>query len=1030
MATLTADIGATNVHAQLDERLEPLHLHSLQGRLSLLSETPSAWSFSASQIVFITDRGHRFGPSNITADCSVDERHLPTACRFGANSIDIGSLSAISKTVPLPPDLTAFLVDHPLSGLIRNLSIEVQDDFKAPENWRFDLAFDRLTLPVGSDVIPGFRNLAGSVRSRGNGIYDLQLQSHISSLIFPGIFDQERMNFDVLTANVTFRAQPQFSVEIHHAYAENRDAALTARGNWQATGGAGTIDLHGELLRAKATAVPKYLPEVLGHDILKYLRSAILSGHASGGRWILRGNLDDFPWAGPHADKGHFLIEANVENGAYDFLPNIGIHSNQGSLWPILENINATLTFEGDGMRITGHNTRSAGLEATNVSVRIPHYKNAELFISGDISGDLSNGLQYLRHGVMIHDIVGNAFDQSSGSGPVAAKLDLRIPLAHPEDLRLTLDLAFRNNHFAFGHKLPEIDGLSGTLRITENGIETSETLRGQTEAGSLISTAELQNHQLKIGFQGSISPNDILKIIDEPAASPFFAKIQGNSTFTAEAQVDLLKHELLISGRTSLKGISSALPVPLTKAAEETWPLAFSFMMPLENPDDSNLRISLHERGNAEIVFDNHRSLKRAGIGLGRAASTPRQGIAISVTSPTLSVTQWSSLLSDAVETAEIVRNMSDQTNDAASSAEITQFDIDSDIVEVLGRPLHNVTATLRAVGRDRHLRINAAEVKGQIEFFEHRNNRPNCWSIKLTQLHVPEAVRADMSTAISKTSESTERFDLPDLDVIIDDLRFGNMLIGKIELAARTDIDKHTWKIESLTVRNPGGTLTANGGWAQAEDKTSLYARATIRSTGDLLHSLDIRDVVHDAPGTLSLSLEWPGQPHKFATDALSGHIEAHADKGQLLQIEPGAGRLLSLLSMQHLLRRLTLDFSDVVSKGLVFDRVDLNADIKSGILTTPQTTIMSSAASILISGTVDLHRESLDLRAIVLPSLNAEGASLALAVANPIVGLSTFVAQLALKDRLNAFFSQEYQVKGSFDNPIIEKLEKTNR
>ena len=37
-----------------------------------------------------------------------------------------------------------------------------------------------------------------------------------------------------------------------------------------------------------------------------------------------------------------------------------------------------------------------------------------------------------------------------------------------------------------------------------------------------------------------------------------------------------------------------------------------------------------------------------------------------------------------------------------------------------------------------------------------------------------------------------------------------------------------------------------------------------------------------------------------------------------GQILQVEPGSGRLLGLLSMQHLMRRLTLDFRDVIGKG----------------------------------------------------------------------------------------------------------------
>ena len=84
-----------------------------------------------------------------------------------------------------------------------------------------------------------------------------------------------------------------------------------------------------------------------------------------------------------------------------------------------------------------------------------------------------------------------------------------------------------------------------------------------------------------------------------------------------------------------------------------------------------------------------------------------------------------------------------------------------------------------------------------------------------------------------------------------------------------------------------------------------------------------------------------------------------------------------------------------------------------------------ITPTAPSIFINGVVDLNHEALDLKAIVVPSLNTEGASLALAVANPLVGLSTFVAQLALKDQINSFFAQEYHVSGGFDEPVIDKV-----
>lgn len=1037
LTQFTSNVAVDGVHAQLDRNLAPIHLQTLRGRLNFQAEQSDRWQFRAEKVAFTTDRGRRFGPTDLSAACTTDERRAPSACRFGATRIDIGALASVADTVPLPPNLIAFLKDHPVSGVIRDLDVEAKADFKAPENWKFNLVFDRLTLPVGNDVLPGFRNLAGTVTSTENGVYGLELRSHVASLTFPGVFRQERMNFERLNADAVIRMKPVPTVEIREAYAENRDAAVTARGSWKATGGPGEVNLSGDILRAEAVAVPKYLPEVIGAGVLNYLRGAILGGSAAGGSWTLRGELARFPFVGPNKGKGLFLIEAGVKEGRYDFLPELGPDGRRtaepGSSWPVLEDVDATLRFEGDGMLITGRGTKSAGLSATNVVVEIPHYHDAQLLIRGDIVGDLKDGLGYLGKSTMLRGIVGNAFRQSSGTGPVSAKLDLRIPLSHPEKLKLGLDVALRQGTFSYGYGLPVVNDIAGALHITEHTVETPAPMSGRTQGGALAVAAHFADERLGLSFRGTITPEDVAGMVRTPEASPFFAKLKGSSPFEAEAVLDLTTDELLVTGRSDLTGIESALPAPLMKASVEPWPLSFRLELPLKE-GDARIRVTSKDRANADLLL-HEGGIRRAALGLGRSAVMPEFGIDVRVTSPSLDLSDWTALFDASQNAARQAAGKdsaaaADRPHTGSSPVRVTRFEIDVDEVDFMGRPMHDVTAVLRTVGEDRHLRVNSDEARGQVEFFAKRPDAPERWAVKLTQLHIPQAVRDRVTQAVADTDAEDVKLDLPDLDVTIDDLRVGSMLIGKVELAAHNDKTQPGWAIDSLTVRNPGGTLTANGRWSALDDRTRLFARATLRSTGDLLHSLDVRDVVHDAPGTLSLNLDWAGQPHQFETETLNGRIVAHADKGRLVQVEPGAGRLLSLLSMQHLMRRLTLDFSDVVSKSLVFDRFDIEAGIDAGVIRTPQTTLVSSAASIFIDGVVDLNHEALDLKAIVVPSLNAEGVSLALAVANPLVGLSTFVAQLALKDQINSFFAQEYHVSGGFDEPEVEKVSSAHR
>ncbi len=45
--------------------------------------------------------------------------------------------------------------------------------------------------------------------------------------------------------------------------------------------------------------------------------------------------------------------------------------------------------------------------------------------------------------------------------------------------------------------------------------------------------------------------------------------------------------------------------------------------------------------------------------------------------------------------------------------------------------------------------------------------------------------------------------------------------------------------------------------------------------------------------------------------------------------------------------------------------------------------------------------------NLHILVLPDINATGASIALAIANPIAGIGSFLAQLIFKDPLSKLF-----------------------
>jgi len=156
------------------------------------------------------------------------------------------------------------------------------------------------------------------------------------------------------------------------------------------------------------------------------------------------------------------------------------------------------------------------------------------------------------------------------------------------------------------------------------------------------------------------------------------------------------------------------------------------------------------------------------------------------------------------------------------------------------------------------------------------------------------------------------------------------------------------------------------------------------------------------------------------------MSGQMNLNVEKGRFLKAEPGAARLLGVLNLQALPRRFTLDFDDVFSDGFAFDFVRGDVRIERGIANTNNFQMKGVVAGALIEGHADLANESQDLKVVVVPEINAGTASLYMATINPLIGLTSYLAQTVLSKPLVKAGTMEFHVDGSWTNPRVVKVE----
>ena len=322
----------------------------------------------------------------------------------------------------------------------------------------------------------------------------------------------------------------------------------------------------------------------------------------------------------------------------------------------------------------------------------------------------------------------------------------------------------------------------------------------------------------------------------------------------------------------------------------------------------------------------------------------------------------------------------------------------------------------------------IDARQVEGHVTWDELSGGGLGKVTARLASLIIPESAAADVQDLLegSKSAAST----IPALDIVADRFELFNKQLGHLELVANNSLAAagREWRINKLSLVNPDGALSGTGKWIarSGQSSTSLNFKLDIADAGKLLDRFGFPDTLKRGKGKLSGDIAWNGLPYSLDIPSLSGKIAMEVEAGQFLKQEPGAAKLLGVLSLQMLPRLLKLDFHDVFSEGLAFDGISADATITRGVLRTDNLKMHGVAATVLMAGTADIANESTNLHVVVIPEFNLGTGPLVYALAvNPVVGLGSFLAQLFLRAPVMKALTYEMQVTGPWKAPIITKL-----
>ncbi len=835
------------------------------------------------------------------------------------------------------------------------------------------------------DNQPGLSNLNGHIEGDARaGAFEID--SRKMTLGLPGLFRDPSFAIDNLRAQGTWQKTPRGRrVTLDDMAFANADMAGTAKGSYeQIPGHRGIIDLTAHLTRADGTAVYRYLPMHVGDHTVDWVKHAVVAGRSDDVKLILKGDLTQFPF---ESGQGVFQVDAQVKQGVIDYAPG----------WPRIEGIQGRLLFQGKMMEVTSNQARIYGVALAPVKAVIPDLlqHDEQLHIDGEANGPIRDFIRFANTSPVGERLRGvtAALD---GSGPMKLALSLQLPLRHNHDTTLGGRLSFLNNTL-LPSGLPRIDQTRGDIDFTGDSL-AAKNLTAQLLGGPLRIDTQTRSGQVRILAQGRVTATGLTSWL----GAAWKDQLSGQTAWRGEVDLEPAGERVRIE--SDLTGLGSSLPAPLTKTAAQPLPLVVTTQPHATGP--------LHEVQLGRIVGAVWRKtaaghLERGEIRFGGRATLPGEaGLRLAGNGHGLDVSGWMDLL-PGVEGGE--------------SLPLATLDLGFEALDLMGRRYRDVRLAGRNRGGLLRVQVSGAGLNGALTY-RPANSQPARVSAQFRQLTIP----ARLPAAGQETADNMKASDFPVVDLTVEDFRLEERALGRLEAMAHGT--PQGLVIDTLQLTHPDSVFRMSGLWRDSgSGETRADLSLNVSDAGRMLARFGYPDTLKRGTAEIQGSATWEGSPADFALATLAGQLDFRAKGGQFLKINPGAGKLLGVLSLQSLPRRLNFDFRDIFNEGYAFDDIGATLRIARGVVYSDDFRMRGPAAKVNMSGLADLNQETVQLRLKVIPKLS-EGVAVAGALlGGPLAGVGALAAQKLLRDPIEQVISQEYLVTGAWQAPEVERLSK---
>ncbi|MEW6169584.1 MAG: YhdP family protein [Pseudomonadota bacterium] len=736
-----------------------------------------------------------------------------------------------------------------------------------------------------------------------------------------------------------------------------------------------------------------YMPQHWPASLKAWLSRAIVAGRMPRAELRISGPLRDFPF---HSrPTGEWSLEIDAADVALDYARG----------WPRLEDIRARLLFSGNGLLVKADRARTEGVAVQSAEVRFDDFDDRTMRVDGVVHGDLARYYAFLRKSPL-RGRLRSLLDNTVPRGDARVDLQLQVPLEHAVDTRVLGTVTMDGAELRYGALEPPITAIRGALQFTEREI-TADAL--QASFADLPLVLRIESDEGTGGVMRGSFP--FAPQADGSGASQFVPAflrpvLSGRSDWQLELPLADAGGLVL---RSDLVGTAVGLPPPLGKAAQTPAPLRVRIGADPQAP----LRVDLGYDGrigvNVVVMREDEGwrvSGVRARLGTSQAPAALSGSFELDGKLDTLELGAWGSVLGDP----------------GGGGLRLDAADVEAGRVVWKNYAMRAARMQYRPVAGGWQMDLSGDGANGRLQWDAAKGGR---LSARLQQLRL-ETLPSPEPAAESGPSQATDPAQLPEVDLICEQLQLGDAALGRAELLA----ERAPGGLALRTLKLGGGVadLDAGGSWQRVDGESSAQLRfdLTTRGIDKLLVAFGYVPNIEAARSRFTGELAWPASPADLRWEMATGTIELDIESGRLRAVQPGASRILGLINFYALPRRLVLNFDDVVGEGLAFDGIKGSFALAAGTATTEDLRIDGPSLRMDIRGKVGLLARDYDQRVTVYPDVSSGVTLGAVLFGGPAVGALVLLAQELLDKPLDQVTQFSYRIRGPWDNPRIERGE----